>query len=215
MAKALLYWLNYYELSCKESVVNESSLRYPLSEFIERKMSGNVHFERRLDENNKQKHLDFTYKVVIGGDEIAGGVEVKYVQQYTRYTSEQQRYFDDLARLSSLDNNNENIFVVFGPKSEFVTNFECLYDGRTKNDRAEYKNEDSIVPHGIYSSWLSFNLGEIKTILAEDYSGQFEEFFNNYNISRFNRIKTQLLTLQQDENNYGTQIVAIWKVRKG
>lgn len=212
LARSILYWLNYNNDISREDIFKEDIIRIPLSEYIERRLLGNIETESQLDEDNTNKHFDFKYRVRYNNRVVKGNVEVKYVQALTRRTPEHQRYFDDICRLAlKNENGSDNILIVFGPKNLFNSNLVRLVDGRKKINTYDSTNKE-IKPEGIYSEWLHFTVNDPNTIKISDYQDYYEKFANRHEGKRLTKIKTELLTLQEDKNNYNTYMVGIWKI---
>ena len=214
IATSLVYWLNYMSSICKEDIFKEEILRIPFSEYIERKLAGTISIEEQLNEDNTDKHVDFKYRVKYNNLIIKGVVEVKYVQRLTRDKKEQKRYFDDLCRLAMVNGNGtSNLFVVFGPKQLFIQNLKRLVHGNKK--QVSYKRDSNIVvPEGIYSQWLGFELNEQKTVNLSEYKEFKDNFLKRHKGLNFSKFKTELVAYQEDGRNFKTNVVAIWKVKK-
>lgn len=214
VATSLVYWLNYMSSICKEDIFKEDILRIPFSEYIERKLTGNVSVEEQLNEENTNKHVDFKYRVKYNNHIIKGVVEVKYVQVLTRDKNEQKRYFDDLCRLALVNGNGtSNLLVVFGPKQLFMQNVKRLVHGN-KKQVSYYRDNNRVVPEGIYSQWLGFELNEQKTVNLSEYKDFKDNFLKRHKGLNFSKFMTELVAYQEDGSNFKTNVVAIWKVKK-
>lgn len=214
LAKALVYWLNYMSAICKEDIFKEELLRIPFSEYIERTLTGKIYIENQLNEDNTNKHVDFKYSARVDGCKFKGVVEVKYVQGLTRTSREQKRYFDDLCRLALVNGyGSDNLFVVFGPKTMFMQNFKRLVHGNKK--QVSYNRDDQgVVPEGIYSQWLGFEMNSQKTVVLSEFKDFKDNFCKHHKGLNFSKLKTELVAYHEDCSNMKTNVVAIWKIRK-
>ncbi len=100
LARSIYYWLNYVETVSKSQLLLESSVRYPLAEYIERQVRAIVSLEvpHPLFSGH---NLDFVYKK----DKNQRNIELKYLHEYSNDTNERQRIFNDLIRLAVLKDN--------------------------------------------------------------------------------------------------------------
>lgn len=115
----LHYWLCYVaKASDNDKLIAESALKYPFVESLERHNAKNVKLEdchplfkkRRIDVSfDKEEKESSNGKVY---------VEFKFVREDAKSTNEQQRYFNDIVRLWSLNKSNpynDCYLIVSGP----------------------------------------------------------------------------------------------------
>lgn len=214
LARAIYHWLNYHSNVTKTKLLAESSVRYSIAEYLERNLNSKVELEFPHP-IFPSKRLDFKFTSELGN----GFIEVKYVQASTRYTSEKQRFFNDLIRLASLDSSNDRLFILCGPTDDYKLNFKYLYeDGSKRQDIAreaiELKKKGLELPAtGFYSSLFPFEGGTRKDIIIEnfgEYTSRFESKYDCNLKQKISHFSTKLVTTQV--SNYSRQMVNIWRV---
>ena len=124
LASAVRYWLSYWDTVSRSNILQEGSLRYSISEVIERKYNGLCVLELPHP-CFKNRNIDITWGDDINDDAIleeftkrverkannqltkeidklyqnSDVIECKIVTKHTKYKSEIQRIFNDLCRL--------------------------------------------------------------------------------------------------------------------
>ncbi len=121
VANVVHSWMSYlYEVSETKHLAAESSLRYPISELLERKDDIKLEMEVRHP-CFKRKRIDFmwTYKKQ---PSYGAYLEVKYVRDQSINT---QDFFDDIFRLALIDENAhfKKYFLVCGKTIDFGAHF--------------------------------------------------------------------------------------------
>lgn len=219
LARCIYHWLNYKDSTCKTSLLAESSIRYPLAEFLERKLSANV----VLEENHplfKKRRFDFSYDHKLNGKKRKGFIEIKVVRKNTKEESEIQRIFNDLMRLAYCSTSNYNYFILCGK----TTDFNCFF----KNELTKTSSIDEILRRtpsehqsasGIYSNWFAFERGCEKSFKPSAFP-QHEVFYRKYcwreNVEQHNlsSIKTTLIeSLPRGFETNKSQCVYVWRVK--
>lgn len=228
LAQAIQYYLSYVTLvtqSSKNNFVSESTIRYPLAEYIERRFENvetlelehsypffkkrrcDIYIENKTDNEKKFKSVFF--------------VELKYARQ----TSDMQDYFDDLLRLffaieqNPSQNEIRAFFIVCGN----AVNFPYVFRHRqTKNDyNTEPTNSPDRKKELPFCNWLSFDEASptmtLETsknqkeweIFQDDYKPQGFDFKQNY------KFETQLLKyVKSSIDGDGIVDVAVWEIKK-
>jgi len=175
MMQAIHYWLNYQCKVCKIDLLAESSIKFPLMEYIERYIGADTcHLERQYKEIlsedifNTTKYLDIMWEK--DGTEYL--VELKYVSEHTYEDRERQRYFNDLVRLSlALKYKNTNLdrrcfFLVCGDSSDFWAQMRGQYEFQDLKHAGNTFNKDIKTRKKIrkleFSKWLLLDSRAIK-----------------------------------------------------
>lgn len=153
LSKSLLYWTNYLVQVSRERIINEGSIKYGISEFLEvnkqQKTSkrGIIIPDYIINYNFEESHPHFKSRRIdlyVEGNVCHKYLEFKYVRSETLDTEEENRYVYDIFRLHSLVNHvepNNKIkayFMILG-KKEFVKSALMLPE--TANHR------DETLPH--------------------------------------------------------------------
>lgn len=166
LATSVHHWLSYVDKVSRTNLLLESSLRYAISEFVERKMhetclleQKHPHFPSRpidfmwsiqkldlcLDESNNLKVLceDGTQNEAIDKILEDGYVlECKYASAATNGAHERQRIFNDLCRLYYVLEHYPNahaMFMMAGEISDFESHFQYA-----RTSKKTMKNTDAI-----------------------------------------------------------------------
>lgn len=233
LGNAILYWLNYVAITSENAdILAESSVRYPLAEYIERRIKKDVALEYNHPLNTR-KRIDFMFPR--DKDEqapkIGSGrtyIELKYARKNTAQNNEIQRIFDDLARLSLVSENNACYFIMCGS----TTNFQCYFEGKGINYEEIISSGKIILPEYStgnnrgaksgtdYQRWFEFefgNGGKIIDMNLQENKKFADDFKEKFSIGELNNIKTELIYIEPKTDNdsqtiFGPQKVAIWQV---
>lgn len=206
MASAIYLNLSYLESVSNTKLLSESSIRYPLVEFA----------ERRLRDSKIQ--LEFSHPTyerrrcdLLISDLTSNNVfEFKYVRENTH--TEFQEYFDDLIRLHNLHSlGYKAFFIVCGNSILFNKEFRNLSAVTkiigTKRGR----------PSGVFAKCLSFSVKNTnKTIDTTKYKANYSSFVADYKFRTTGKVHpakevfdTRLVFLKYDGS---PQSVGIWEV---
>lgn len=211
MVQAIYLNLSYMQSVSKTDILAESSVRYPLLEYVERRcpwLKAQLEYSHPVFE---KKRCDLLLQ-----DSYDGSVfEFKYVNCQTRYLF--QDYFDDLLRLHYLSvngNGNKSYLIVCGNSIIFNTEFRSINPKSTKTLSGKKRK-----PMGLFSRCLSFNVSNtLKKIdtnnrLLKKY---YKDFISSY---KFRDGRIHPTTLQFETRlvwlNYGVepQSIGIWEVK--
>lgn len=221
VASVLHSWLNYlYEVSNTKHLAAESSLRFPIAGFLERK-----DVKLTLEKEHpyfKRKRVDFYWKT--RGFNIY--MEAKYIRGKNQPVY--QDIYNDLFRLALIGDdkiqNRITYFLICGNKKDFdkyfgITNQSKAYD---KNERGGIKlNSYTTKVEGNINDILSYNFNEVIKELDFSRANDFyNSFVGNYDsdtntnaspIPQSIKIRTTLLMPYSRDLE---SAVAIWKVER-
>ena len=175
LADAIYHWLNYMVCTSNSTLLAESSIRYPLAEYLERKRSAKVKLEvaHPLFE---YRRLDFAYKRDEGANVSTGYIELKLVSSATSNKSEIQRIFNDLIRLGFQSNHKVNYFILCGNLKDFALNFKSIRQKpKDWQEVMNHDNREGVKAEGPYKDWFPFVMGETITFKPSDFD-QFSVF---------------------------------------
>jgi hypothetical protein len=123
LASSVIWWLNYLNAIGRGYVINESSIKYPVAEYLEKSISEKDNIKLEYTHPLlKKRSIDLYYK----NDKEQIAFEFKYIQNgSTTKLSEKQRVFNDLLRLHYfLENGGDKAyFLICGKKDEFKNSF--------------------------------------------------------------------------------------------
>jgi hypothetical protein len=136
LGEAIYSWLNYISYISDSNVLAESSIRYPLAEFIERRLHRPVTLEFYhpcvpQPERGHKKCIDFVFSKLENDNDIENTfenkigeervyIELKYINEDFQYSNEKQRVFNDLVRLALVSSEtNDCYFILCGGNEDF------------------------------------------------------------------------------------------------
>lgn len=210
MSQAIKLRLSYYEAISYAKVLAESSIRYPVAEYLERRLSyknlvleySNPIFQRKRCDLYVEKGADANVERIV--------FEFKYVRDTTAGLF--QDYFDDLLRLHYLHNYGmQTLFIVCGS----TLNFNCQF--RSTKNRTTQLNNKKGRPSGSFSQCLSFSVGRpVKMFSTNKYRQHYTEFCNNYYFRQPQQTHPAAINIQtrliKIINDFDQQSVGIWEV---
>ncbi len=231
LGSSVIWWLNYISSVGREYIFNESSLKFPVTDHLERFFRENirVEFEHPLLKNRK---IDLYYydKENI----IENAIEFKYVlEDSTRDAGERKRIFYDLMRMYLFsDTKKRGYFLICGNETDFKTSFKNLNLKPTFPITQIQAGKPISLTIDFYSEWFSFDeKAKDRTIdLSKQeplYKTVYDSFVTEYNdsykaatnsdIIMPASIKTRLLYLSDDSSGNNipqTMKIGIWEVLK-
>lgn len=206
LSQAINLRLSYYETISFANILAESSIRYPVAEYLERRLSYKNMVLEYTNPIFKRRRCDL-YVERKGQKTI---FEFKFVRDTT--VSLFQDYFDDILRLHYLHADGiQALFVVCGSPVNFNSQFRSIKKRTTF--LAGRKGRAS----GPFSKVLSFSTANpLKTIDTKKHKSSYNEFCNHYEFRNATKshpgamtIQTRLIKLIHD---WGQQSVGIWEV---
>lgn len=206
LSQAINLRLSYYETISFANILAESSIRYPVAEYLERRLSYKNIVLEYTNPTFKRRRCDL-YVERKGQETI---FEFKYVRDTT--ASLFQDYFDDILRLHYLHADGiQTLFVVCGSPVNFNSQFRTIKTRTTalvgKKGRAS----------GPFSKVLSFSTNApVITIDTNKHQSNYNEFCKHYEFRDTANshpgamsIQTRLIKLIHD---WSQQSVGIWEV---
>lgn len=206
LSQAINLRLSYYETISFANILAESSIRYPVAEYLERRLSYKNIVLEYTNPTFKRRRCDL-YVERKGQKAI---FEFKYVRDTT--ASLFQDYFDDILRLHYLHADGiQAFFVVCGSPVNFNNQFRSI-----KKRTAVLVGKKGRVS-GPFSKVLSFStVNPYKTIDTKKHRSNYHDFCKHYEFrdtANFHpgamTIQTRLIKLIHD---WGQQSVGIWEV---
>lgn len=207
LAQAIYLKLSYYQAVSYANILAESSIRYPVAEYLERRLNYNQIVLEYPNPVFKKRRCDL---YVDKGSADKTIFEFKYVRDNTSY--EFQEYFDDILRLHHLHLMGiQSLFVVCGNSLNYNNQFRCI------KKRSIILSSKKSRPTGKFSQVLSFYANKTyKNIDTKKYSVNYLDFCNHYefNAPLVNHpaslaFQTRLVCLIHE---LGPQSVGIWEV---
>ncbi len=224
LTRAIHNWLTYNSIVSRAELLAESSIRYPLCEYIERQMG--LKCELEFDhELFVQKSIDFYWENEQGEDKEINYLELKFVRKDTTSRKETRRVFDDLYRLSYLQKDNAKCyFIMCGDTQLFLQQFKeskALRPkrGRPRKNPISQNGEDNLqLENHVFQDWFSFKEADAeKTIKQEEkkYDDVYNNFKKHYKLIKSDpdfqwrkSFKTRLVEYVDNKN----QSIGLWEV---
>lgn len=211
LAKSIFYWLNYHSSVSSSDVLLESAVRFPLAEFIERRLQAPVELETRHPDFDRLR-VDFCYEY--NGEKR--NIELKFLHDYSDREAEFKRFFDDIVRLALLD--GTNYFILCGSQSLYhskILKEQVVFQGkhipadgeRRPSEQSKFEailpldKKGSVVvfhPHNMYGY-----IGDVKN--ENKQNRQIPEELQTVHVK---------LVAKEDTEVEGSQVVYIWKITK-
>ena len=208
-------WLGYLSKASDNSkLIAESSLKYPFVECLERHSINGIHLElshplfkgKRIDAYIGSIHDDGTI------DEQSTRkifVEFKFVRGDTLSKKEQQRYFNDILRLSYLKQKypqSDSYLLVCGESDSFNVAFRyepiISVDKKIKEDG---NDERRMKKKSIYNDWLGFEMkyGEKSVDITKR---KYESFVKSFNEKYLSRKRDGVLAVEKEIQTFSTKL---------
>jgi len=221
------YYLCYQDRIGRGFMVNESSLRYPIADYL----SGLEIPLTKIQLEYKHPHLKKRSVDLIGLDQpktkvntpkIEIAFEFKISKESTRYEPEQKRIFNDLMRLHLIAKleNADCYFLISGLHKDFIQHFRSIAITRPLGT-----NNTLPDPEGVYTEWFKFKVGEekifdVKHVTGNDYETIYQAFLKDYKPKKTGqklelpeKIKTKCVAISALSREFPTPYVGgIWKV---
>lgn len=210
LAKSIYHWLNYQKSVSRSDVLLESAIRFPLAEFIERRLKATVDLESSHPVFDRLR-VDFSYVI-----DKRRNVEVKFLHDYSDREAEFKRFFDDLVRLALLD--GINYFILCGSRDlyrdKILKERKHIEINRIPQDSDERPIED--LADNKFKKILAFSqLGSETVFNPFDFYNYIGSHNKNDRVipDALNKVNVCLVAKEDDEND-GSQVVYIWKVTR-
>ena len=182
LMQSVAYYLSYQDKIGKSFMIDESSLKYPVAEYLSSlKVSlSNIELEyphpylrnRKVDIvklSNRKRAVEVAF-------------EFKMTRTGTRYESEQKRIFNDLMRLYLLKKHYAKrcYFLVAGKQDDFIQHFRSIVTKKPKS--TTNKGHRTLPdPRGFYTEWFSFKLGARKEfVVSSQQSDSYKSIYHNF-----------------------------------
>lgn len=210
LAKCIYYWLNYHSSVSRSDTLLESAIRFPLSEFIERRYKAAVDLECTHSYYSSLR-LDFCYTI-----SKRRSIEVKFLHDYTDREDEYKRFFDDLVRLA-LIKDSINYFILCGSRDLFqnkvLKEMRQIEKDKIPSDgdpRPVEKNKfEEILPLREVGQSVKFN-----PFQYYDYVGEKKQKDNpDKKIPEHLQQVSVQMVAKEDNESIGNQVVYIWRIR--
>lgn len=216
------YFLSYQDKIGKTFMIDESSLKYPIAEYLTSLEMPLANIQLEFPHPDlKKRSIDLVTTDNLK-KKIENVFEFKISKQATKYESEHKRIFNDLMRLHLMEKSNGSscYFLIVGTQSDFIQYFRSVVTKRpTKN------NKDLPIPEGIYTEWFKFKKGDaqtfdVKNASNKEYEKIYEAFITKYKAKKIgailelpDKIKTTCIDISPLSREFPTPYVGgIWKV---
>ena len=204
MMSTIHQWLNYTHQVSRIDLLAESSLRFPIMEYLERNTKNQECYLENIYNNFiAEKFKNEKYVDVMWGDrKMDFLMELKYVSQSTNFSQEKQRYFDDIVRMAlalkflPTEQKKRKCFFLVCGKSDLIKNglrgFSVKDSSKANTlDSKQYEQEQRDTT---FNKWL--NCEDHNTLKSEEYKEikfqdkEIEKYFSNFIKKYFNLRET-------------------------
>lgn len=221
------YYLCYQDKIGRGFMVNESSLKYPIADYLTSLEMPLAKIELEYNHPHlKKRSVDLIAldqpKTKSNTPSIEFAFEFKISKEETRYEAEQKRIFNDLMRLHLIakSTNTNCYFLISGMHKDFIQHFRSIV-----NIRPLGSNNTLPDPVGIYTEWFKFKEGEtkefdVKNVTGNNYATIYQAFLKDYKPNKGGnklelpeKIKTKCVAVTALSREFPTPYVGgIWKV---
>ena len=219
-SQCIYNWLSYLSKASDNSkLIAESALKYPFVEYLERHSINDVHlevlhplFKRKRIDSYIGKTKNHTNEIDMKSDQMTF-VEFKFVRGDTLSSSEQQRYFDDLLRLSYLKQNFpqcECYFLVCGETFSFNSAFRYDNDYPSPDNKIteDTGGKSSRFPkQSVYNDWLSFEYSQ--KIKESDLTKIDKKFISSFNSEYLSKEEEKAIVVKEIQK-FRTKLISIY-----
>ncbi len=230
IARSIYYWFCYINNSSNSDVLLESSVRFPLVEYLERREGMKVFLEKRID-GYSHRAIDFYFEKTSFVNDSSGNMtnkievsfyaEIKFVSLDTGDSLIRQKVFNDLVRLRHYASDNVFCyFIMCGPTPFFETSFKKVSVKTERgNLRQSGKTNTKAPKRTVYNDWFSFNINKPDKSISvhrKPHSGYSARFDKDYQdgVLRSHDFSTTLIQLFPENNQYDSpQSVGIWQIK--
>jgi hypothetical protein len=241
LANAVQWWMSYISAVGRDYVLSESSIKYPLAEYLGAKLGKE---KLKLEFGHPKlsnKRLDLHYE---DAKNNKTAIEFKFIKNgSTRDKDEKKRVFNDLMRLFLfIENSEKGYFLICGAQNEFSENFSKLLSKPPKTNKTNpYITPETKVAKtlktsskGFYSEWFSFSTkkpekkisidynkkgyGDIYKSFKADYEEIYKKTTKTTELPMPDTLTTKLLYLSQETKSinefYEPTTIGIWEIIK-
>jgi hypothetical protein len=219
---SITYYLSYQDRIGRSFMIDESSLKYPVVEYLTGLEIQANEIQLEFDHYClKKRQIDLvTIKPSLGKIDYA--FEFKIAHPYTVYEPEQKRIFHDLMRLNLLSNSDKSksYFVIAGKQDLFIQSFRSIPESRPTTNKNNLPD-----PEGFYTEWFDFKLNgsktfDVKNTTKGNYQSVYKSFIDTYKpkdpakpLELPETITTTCLAISAISRTFPTLYVGgIWKI---
>lgn len=216
LAYSVSYWLSYQNKIGREFMNSESSLKYPIADFLT-----NLHNpinQIKLEEQHflfEDRYID----VIIQENNLTThAFELKVAKYETTQKKEKQRILNDLLRLYFMKRiyNTDSYFIISGEHQQFMSFFRSI---SKVSGHYNISPTSSIIsnPIGFYTKWFQFstNVNSIKKInIKRETEKNYKELYNSFLLTYKLRASSKLQSISLP-NYIMTECVAITPIFTG
>lgn len=221
------YYLCYQDRIGRGFMVNESSLKYPIADYLTSLEMPLAKIQLEYKHPHlKKRSVDLIAleqpKTISNTPKIEVAFEFKISKENTRYEAEQKRIFNDLMRLHLIakTENASCFFLISGLHKDFIQHFRSIASSRPTSTKTTLPD-----PKGFYTEWFKFKVGEektfdVKNVSDNNYETIYQAFLKDYKPKKRGgklelpeKIKTKCVAISALSREFPTPYVGgIWQV---
>jgi hypothetical protein len=231
---SITYYLSYQNRIGRDFMVSESSLKYPVADYLTGLEMPLSRIELEFPHPHlKKRQIDLvTHPVPPSGIEtdaskqkIESAYEFKMASAFTKYESEQKRIFNDILRLHLLAKRDacSSYFIMVGAQEDFIQFFRSI---PSKKPKANIINASIPSPVGFYTEWFDFEKNGVRdfTVQGADqeiYKHIYNSFLDDYKpkedtekLQLPDKLTTKCIAISGLSIDYPTPYVGgIWEIK--
>jgi hypothetical protein len=216
------YFLSYQDKIGKKFMIDESSLKYPIAEYLTSLEMPLANIQLEFSHPDLKKRSIDLVTTDNSKKKIENVFEFKIAKQVTKYQPEQKRIFNDLMRLHLMGKSKGSscYFLIVGTQSDFIQYFRSIVTKRPTTNNKDLPN-----PEGIYTEWFKFKKGDeqtfdVKSVSGNQYEKIYQAFIKKYKAKKKgdilelpDKLKTTCIEISPLSREFPTPYVGgIWKV---
>lgn len=229
------WWLSYMSAVGRNFILAESSIKYPLTEYLVQTNPDKIELEYPHPKI-KDRYIDIYFE---NSSNSKSAIEFKFVKNKS---ATKQRVFNDIIRLYlTLEFEMKAYLIICGAQKDFLFDFQNTPEKKWGATEAlpkdayirpyeESKTVSKFESKGFYTKWFKFKKNEDREILININNGDEEtdKFYKNF-LKEYEsykpqdpnlafKIRTRLLHISDDIDNdykfYQPSKVGIWEILK-
>ena len=223
---SICYYLSYQDRIGRSFMIDESSLKYPVADYLTSLEIPLVNIRLEYPHPNlKKRQIDLITTndhLIIEPANIETAFEFKLAQAHTKHEAERKRIFNDLMRLYLLSKikGSSAYFVIAGTIIDFIQNFRSIPAKRPTTN-----NKDLPEPEGFFTEWFNFEISasrsfDVKKALSKEYEAIYDAFLKDYDsnlpsvtLELPEIITTKCIAISALSRDFPTPYVGgIWKI---
>jgi hypothetical protein len=184
---AITYWMSYNERIGRNFMMQESSLKYPVADYLTGLGIPIENIDLEFSHPGlKSRRIDLITTNIPQSDKgfkIENAIEFKIASNNTKDDIEKERIFNDLMRMHLIyrSNNTSSYFVICGQQMDFIQHFRSLPKPKSGTMPTSPAIQALPSPQGFYTNWFSFRKNTSQTFdVANETNPEFIDIYKKF-----------------------------------